>query len=65
MSMKDGVREYRVDYVKWGNIYSEWYYRKSDAINLCFRLKDDPDVERRHEIAIIHTQSNRQLAWDF
>ena len=55
MSMKDGVREYRVDYVKWGNIYSEWYYRKSDAVNLCFRLKDDPDVERRHEIAIVHT----------
>jgi len=65
MSMKDSKREYRVDWIQWGNIYSIWYYRLSDAEALCWKLRNDPDVERKEEIAIVHTPSSRQLSWHF
>ena len=65
MSMKDRKRDYRVDWIQWGNIYSLWYYRKSDAEALCYRLRQDPDVERKNEIAIIHQPTNRQIQMSF
>ena len=54
MSMKDGKREYRVDWIELGSLYSRWYYKEADAKNYAFKLKND-----QAEIAIVHTQTNK------
>jgi len=45
MSMKDCKREYRVDWIEYGNLYSRWYYKEADAKNLAFKLKHDKEIE--------------------
>ena len=45
MSMKDCKREYRVDWIEYGNLYSRWYYKEADAKNLAFKLKHDIEIE--------------------
>tara|TARA_R110002050_G_scaffold249037_1_gene386825 strand:- start:430 stop:612 length:183 start_codon:yes stop_codon:yes gene_type:complete len=45
MSMKDCKREYRVDWIEYGNLYSRWYYKEADAKNLAFKLKQDTEIK--------------------
>ena len=45
MSMKDCKREYRVDWIEYGNLFSRWYYKEADAKNLAFKLKHDKEIE--------------------
>lgn len=45
MSIKDMKREYRVDWVEWGNFYCRYYYRKNDAINFLEKIQVEPTVE--------------------
>ena len=45
MSMKDCKREYRVDWIEYGNLLSRWYYKEADAKNLAFKLKHDTEIE--------------------
>jgi len=45
MSMKDMKREYRVDWIEWGNLYYRLYYRLGDAINFLEKIQAEPTVE--------------------
>lgn len=38
MSIKDCRKEYRVDWIQFGNLYSRWYYKEADAKNLAYYM---------------------------
>jgi hypothetical protein len=64
MARKDNVREYRVDWIELGSLYSRWYYKQADAKNFAFKLKHDPEIEADN-VMVSHSPSNKQLAWNF
>ena len=66
MSMKDGKREYRVDWIELGSLYSRWYYKQADAKNFAFKLKNDPEIDAE-DVMVSHnpTIKQAQLAWNF
>ena len=66
MSMKDGKREYRVDWIELGSLYSRWYYKEADAKNLAFKLKNDPEIDAENVMVSHNPPIKRaQLAWNF
>jgi hypothetical protein len=65
MSMKDSKREYRVDWIEYGNLYSRWYYKEADAKNLAFQLKHDPEIEAQDVMISYNPARKQQLSWNF
>ena len=43
MSMKDCKREYRVDWIEYGNLFSRWYYK--EAVNSLHMDVEAPAVD--------------------